>query len=59
MGKIDDPNALIDPATISTQLPDDIKPIEATTGPQSIGEDPALTAGTGKITKYSALQTRN
>ena len=51
MGKIDDPNALIDPATISTQLPDDIKPIEATTGPQSIGEDPALTAGTGKITK--------
>ena len=51
MGKIDDPNALVDPATIVQDLPDDIKPIESNTGPQSIGEDPTLTAGTGTIAK--------
>ena len=51
MGKIDDPNALVDPATIAQDLPDDIKPIASNTGPQSIGEDPSLTAGSGTIAK--------
>ena len=51
MGKIDDPNALVDPATLSQTLPNDIKPIDGNSGNQTMGEDPALTAGNGTITK--------
>ena len=51
MGKIDDPNALADPATLDLNIPTDLQPIESNNGLQSIGEDPALTAGTGTLEK--------
>jgi hypothetical protein len=51
MGKSDDPNALIDPSTLSSTLPLDVTPIEPNTTLMQMGEDPSSIAGNGTLGK--------